>query len=221
MQAVYRQLAPNGVMRAGINLGNVSIVRRDDGSGQLRGIAVDLVDDLARRLALDRALLTYEGAGPLCDAGLAGDWDIAFMAIDPERAKRLDFTAPYLVLEGSFLVPADSPMHTVLDLDGDGVDIAVAQASFHDLHLTRTLRHARLVKSATFAGAVSNFLARNAHAVGGLRPALDAVASSHHGLRVIEGRYAAVQQAIALPKGRAAAMKYLNSFLKTYGPLGS
>ena len=169
---------------------------------------------MARRLAVSRALMTYEGVGQTFEAGVAGDWDFAFLALDPARSQRLDFTIPYLVLEGSFLVPYGSPLHTVLDLDREGIEIAVAEGSFHDLHLTRTLRHARVVRSKTFAGAVAQFLADKLDAVAGLRLPRGDAATAHDGLRLIEGRYAAVQQAIALPKGRSAALKYLNAFLK-------
>jgi polar amino acid transport system substrate-binding protein len=214
MQAVHRELCPDGGIRAAMNRGNATIARHDEATGRLCGLGVDLVDELARRLGVSRTVLSYEGAGQTVAAGLAGEWDLAFLAIHPVRAAALDFTLPYLVHEGSFLVRHDSPLRTVLDLDVEGFTIAVAQGSFHDLHLTGTLRQARLVRSKTFVSAVALFLAQEVDAVAGLKLPLAAVATHRDGLRIVEGRYAAVQQAIAVPKGRSAAMRYLNAFLK-------
>lgn len=214
MEAVHRQLAPNGAIRAAINYGNPTIAHPDKLTGQPCGLAVDLVDDMAHRLAVSRTLQVYDGAGQTYEAGLAGGWDIAFLAVEPERCHKLDFTLPFLVLEGSFLVFRDSPLRTVLDLDREGVEIAVAEGSFHDLHLTRKLRRARLVKAKTSAAALELFFARRLDAVAGLATSLAALAAENPGSRVIEGRYAAVQQAIALPKGHAAGLRWLNAFLE-------
>lgn len=214
MQAVYRELAPGGAMRAAIHYGNATIAQRDAPSGQPRGRAVDLADELARRLGVTRRLLSYEGAGQTFEAGLRGDWEIAFLAIDPVRQQGLDFTIPYLVLEGTFLVRQGAPFRSLLDLDLEGMEIAVVEGSFHDLHLTRRLRLARLRRSKAMTEAIAQLVAGHLHAVAGLKPALAAVAAGNDGLRVIEGRYAAVQQAIAIPKGRHAALRYLNSFVE-------
>lgn len=214
MQAVYRELAPSGSIRAAVHFGNTAIAHRDERTGEPSGTAVELVDQLAHRLGAARQLLTYAGAGEMFQAGLGGEWDLGFLAVDPARARAMDFTLPYLVLEGAFLVRRDSPFRTLPDLDVTSVHVAAVEASFHDLHLTRRLRHARLVRSKTLMDAVAQLLAGSLDAVAGLRPTLAAVAASQVGLRVIDGRYAAVQQAIAIPKGRPAALKYLNSFLE-------
>lgn len=217
MQAVYRELCPSGTIRAAINSGNVTIAHRDEASGQVRGLGPELIDELARRLGVARTVLVYEGAGQTFEGGRAGEWDLAFLAIHPARSAALDFTQPYLVVEGSFLVRQDSPLRTVLDLDAEGFQIAVADGSFHDLYLTRTLQRARLLRTATLASAVTQFLAHQADAVGGLKLPLAAVAAARAGLRVVEGRYAAVQQAMAVPKGCSAALRYLNAFVKDAG----
>jgi polar amino acid transport system substrate-binding protein len=214
MQTVYRELSPNGTIRAAINCGNVTIAHCDEAGALPSGLGIELIDELARRLGRPRTVLTYEGAGLTFEAGMAGEWDLAFLAAHPDRSAALDFTQPYLVHEGSFLVRHDSPLRTVLDLDAEGFVIAVGEGSFHDLHLTRTLQRARLVRAPTLASAVQRFLAGKADAVGGLKLPLAAVAAARSGLRVVEGRYAAVQQALAVPKGHGAALRYLNAFLK-------
>src|SRR5437763_16996714 len=213
MLAVSRDLAPGGTLRAALNFGNSVVVKRDGPDGEPSGLAVDLADELARRLAVPRTLFGFDGAAGI-EAGLARDWDVAFLTVELARARSLDCTAPYVVLESTYLVRDDSPFRTVLDLDREGVRIAVSQGGFYDLHLTRTLKHAQLVRAPRFPGAVDRFLSERLEAVAGLRQPLAAIAQSNVGLHVIEGRFAAAEQAIAVHKGRTAGLRYLNAFLE-------
>ena len=213
MQAVYRDLCPDGTLRAAINYANPVLVQRDAASGEPCGLAVDLVDDLAGRLSAPRSLLCFEGAVSVFQAGLAGAWDIAFLAIDPVRAQGLDFTAPFVVLEGTYLVRGPSPFRTVIDLDHPGVRIAVGQGTIYDLHLTRHLHHAELIRTPTTRGALERFLCEGLDAMAGLKQTLAAFAQVNAGLRVIEGRFAPIEQAIAVPKGRSAGLRYLKAFV--------
>jgi polar amino acid transport system substrate-binding protein len=212
MQAVSRDLAPEGTLRAVMDFGNPIVMKRDDVSGEPGGLAVELVDELARRLAVPRVLIGLDGASAI-DACLARGWDVVFLSIELARAQHLDWTTPYVVLESTYLVRDDSPFRTVLDLDREGVRIAVGQGGFYDLYLTRTLRRARLLRAPTFRDAVERFLS-GLDAVAGLRQPLTAVAQSNAGLHVIDGRFAAVEQAIAVHKGHSAGLRYLNAFLE-------
>src|SRR5207237_9920396 len=164
-------------------------------------------------LEVPRVLFCVDGADCL-EAGLARDWDVAFVTTEFARSQNLVCTTPYVVLESTYLVRDDSPFRTALDLDREGVHIAVTQGGFYDLHLTRTLKHAQLVRAPRFPGAVDRFLSERLEAVAGLRQPLAAIAQSNVGLHVIEGRFAAAEQAIAVHKGRTAGLRYLNAFLE-------
>lgn len=214
MEAVHRDLVPEGTLRAAVNFGNAVVVQRDALSGQPRGLAVELADELARRLEVPCMVLGFDGVTHTAEAGLAGAWDVAFLAVNPARADRFDFTEPYVTLEGTFVVRDGSPWHTALDLDHEGVRIAVAQDGVYDEHLTRTLHHATVVRVATVRGSVERFLADRLDAVAGQKQPLAAFARSHGGLHTVEGRFAAVEQAIMLRKGHAAGLRYLNAFVK-------
>jgi polar amino acid transport system substrate-binding protein len=214
MQAVYRELTPTGTLRVGVNFSNAVIAQRDGANGEPRGLAVELADELARRLSVPRLIISFEGAGQAFEAGLAGAWDLAFLAIDQARREHLDFTAPYVVLESSYLVHDDSPYRCMLDLDRDGVRIAVAQGGYYDLRLSRTLKHAHLVRAPTQRDAHELFLRDRLDALAGLKQPLGAFAQANGGLRVIEGRFSAVEQSIAVPKGRNAGLRYLNTFVE-------
>src|SRR5205085_6134046 len=132
-----------GKLRAAINLGNMVLAQKDPASGEPRGVTVDLAGELARRLAVPLELVPFDAAGKVFDALKNGAWDIAFLAIEPVRAAEIAFTAPYVIIEGVYMVPVDSPLRLVGDVDRDGVRIAVNKASAYDLFLTRTLKHAK------------------------------------------------------------------------------
>lgn len=210
---VRLDLAPNGILRVGINTGNPALVRRDPATGEVRGIAVDLARELGTQLGVDVELVTYDAAGKLFDAVRADAWDVAFMAIDRERATELIFTAPYLTIEATYLVPANSPLRAVDDVDRPDVRIAIGAGGAYDLFLTRSLKHAALVRLPTAAAAFDAFLADRLEAAAGVRQALDEFAARHAGLRVLDGRFMAIEQALATPKGRAAGAGFLAAFM--------
>src|SRR5438876_2859042 len=143
---VVRDLAPTGKLRAAINLGNMVLAQKDPASGEPRGITVDLARELGRRLGLPVELVPFDAAGKVFEALKAGAWDIAFLAIEPVRAAEIAFTAPYVIIEGVYMVPVSSPLRAVDQVDRDGVRIAVNKGSAYDLFLTRTLEHAQLVR---------------------------------------------------------------------------
>src|SRR2546423_8448447 len=128
-----KEIAPSGKLRAAINFGNPVLAQRDPATGEPRGVSVDLARELGRRLGLPVELVAYEAAGKVVDAVKTGAWDVAFLAIDPERAGEIAFTAPYVVIEGTYAVPADSPLRAIEDVDRDGVRIAVGAKSAYDL----------------------------------------------------------------------------------------
>ena len=144
--AARSDLAPTGKLRVGINYGNFLLVAKDPASGEPRGIAVDLARELGRRAGLPVEFVAYTAAGRMAEAVKTGAWDVAFLGAEPERENDITFTAAYLEIEATYLVPAGSPLRTIVDVDREGVRIAVSAGSAYDLFLSRTLQRARLMR---------------------------------------------------------------------------
>ena len=212
---IVRDLAPTGRLRAAINLGN-SVLAQKDASGELRGVTVDLARELARRAGIPLDLVLFEAAGKVFEALKADAWDVAFLAIEPVRAAEIDFTAPYVLIEGTYMVPADSPLKTIADVDRAGVRIAVGRGSAYDLYLTRTIKNATLVRAHTGGGRamIELFLSDKLEAAAGVKQPLVEYAKTDPNVRVMDGRFMEIQQAMGMPKGRAAAARYLRAFVE-------
>jgi polar amino acid transport system substrate-binding protein len=208
------ELAPTGKLRAAINFGNPVLAQKDQASGEPRGVSVDLARELGRRLGVPVELVTYDAAGMVFDALKTGAWDIAFLAIDPARATEIAFTAPYVVIEGTYLVRADSPLRTIQDVDRDGVRVAVGNKSAYDLYLTRRLKHAQLVRVPTSPEAIDVFLKDKLEAAAGVKQPLLQFAKTQPNMRVMDGRFMAIEQAMGTPKGREAGALYLREFVE-------
>lgn len=211
---VRKEFAPGGVLRAGINLGNPVIAQADRAGGEPRGVGPALARGLAARLGVPVTFTTYDTAGRLADAVTQGAWDVAFLAIDPERAREIAFTDAYVHIEGTYLVRADSPLQRVEDVDREGVRVAVGLKTAYDLFLTRSLEHAQLVRSPNSKTAIAQFLADGLEAAAGVKQALVAFAASTPGLRVMDGSFMVIRQAAAVPKGREEALAYLDRFIE-------
>ncbi len=207
-------LAPTGKLRVGINYGNPVLATRDPASGELRGVAVDLALELGRRVGVPADLVAFESAGKMFDAVKAGAWDVAFLAIDPGRADEIDFTAPYIEIEGTYLLPSESPFRAIADIDRAGVRVGVSANSAYDLFLGRSIQHAQLVRAPSPDAAFELIVTGKVDVVAGVRQHLVANAGKLPGARVLEGRFMAIQQALGIPKGRAAGAKYLRDFIE-------
>jgi polar amino acid transport system substrate-binding protein len=217
-------LAPTGTLRTGLNYSNFLITGRD-AAGAPYGVAIDIARELGRRAGLPTAFVGYEAPGPMAELAPANIWDIAFLAIEPKRANVIEFSPAYLEIEATYLLPAGSPMRSIDDVDQPGKRIAVMDKSASDLYLSRTSRHAELVRVEGMQGAYERFVADQLDALAGLRPALIGDAAKLPGARVLEGRFTAVQQAMGMPKvvsdrsgGRvAAALKAFIEDVKASG----
>ena len=212
--SLLSDLAPTGKLRVGINYGNPILAQRDAGSGELRGIAVDLGRELGKRVGVPTELVGFESAGKMFDAVKAGAWDVAFLAVDPGRAGEISFTAPYIEIEGTYLVPGGSSVRDVADVDRKGVRVGVSAKSAYDLFLSRSLQHAELVRGPTNNAGFELILAGKVDVVAGIRQHLVANAQKLPGSRVLDGRFMAIQQALGTPKGRDVAAKYLHEFIE-------
>jgi polar amino acid transport system substrate-binding protein len=208
------EFAPTGVLRAGVNFGNPVIVQKDPAGGDPRGVGPELAREMARRLGVPITYVAYDAAGKMADGVKQGAWDVAFLAVDPARASDIDFSAPYVQIEGSYLVLADSPLRRIEDFDREGVRIAVGDKSAYDLYLTRELKKATLVKAPTSIAAVETFRARKLDAVAGVRNPLADIARTDPTVRVIEGNFMVIGQAAGIPRGRPAAAAFLRAFIE-------
>lgn len=212
--ALAREMAPTGTLRVGINLGNPVIAQPGPAGGDPKGVGAALGREVARRLGMPVQYFTYETAGKLADAVKAGAWDVAFLAVDPARAVDIDFTAPYVHIEGTYLVREGSRFQGVKDLDQEGVRIAVGLKTAYDLYLTREIKHAQLVRGPTSVAALEQYFAGSLEAAAGVRQPLDKFAASHPGHRVLADSFMVIRQASGVPKGRSNAHAFLADFIE-------
>jgi polar amino acid transport system substrate-binding protein len=201
-----------GRLRVGINFGNVMLAAKTP-DGRPRGIAPDLTEEFARRLNVSLEVVSYDSAGRMADGAKAGEWDVAFLAVDPARAEEIDFTPPYLEIDTTYLVWDDSPLRVIADVDSAQVQISVSDKSAYDLFLTRALNHAQLVRAPGPEASIELFFAQRLDALAGLRPVLIELAEKRPATRVLDGHFMAVRQAIGVPKGSQALAEQLREFV--------
>ncbi|MEY5100948.1 MAG: hypothetical protein RJA36_3667 [Pseudomonadota bacterium] len=214
-ESLIDALAPAGRLRAAINLGNPILAARDARSGRPVGVSVDLAAELAARLGVAAELLVVETAAASVAAVAEGRADVGFFAVDPVRGAGIAFTAPYLLIEGSYLVRADSPLSVNEEVDRPGTRVVVGQGSAYDLFLTRELRHAEIVRAPSSPDVVPAFLAQGLDVAAGVRQQLEADAARQSGLRLLPGRFMLIQQAMGLAKQRGAeAAFWLSVFVE-------
>ena len=213
--AARTELTPTGKLRVGLILSNEVLVTKDAGTGELRGVTVTLGKALAQRLGVPFEPVRYTNPAALVKSFGSNEWDIAFLAFDPARAKEVDFSPPYMEVDNTYLVTAKSKVETVERADQSGVTIAVPERSAPDLFLSRNLKLAKVLRVPGGAEAAIEALssgkadayAENAHM-------LSLYADRLPGSRVLEGRYTVIQHAVATPKGNAAASEYLKTFVE-------
>lgn len=206
---IVQSLAPSGKLRVTINLGNAVLVQGTPDAP--RGVTVDLARELGRRLNVPVEFVCFDGAGKAFEGFQKQKLDIVFLAIEPVRAAEIDFTAPYVIIEGVYLVPQDSPLKSVADVDREGVRIGVSKNSAYDLFLTRMLKHAKLERA---DDGVALFANEKLEAAGGVKQMVAAYAKAHPEVRLIDGRFMEIRQAMGTQKGRDAGVKYLRAFVE-------
>jgi polar amino acid transport system substrate-binding protein len=212
--AAKTELAPNGRMYAAINFGNPILATKNPVTGEPTGVSVDLSRELARRLGASVQLVTFEAAGKVVEALKAGSLDIAFVAIDPARAVDISYSAAYVVIEGAYLVEENSPIRSNDEVDRPGIRVAVGSGSAYDLYLTREMKQAKLVRAPTSPAVVDTFLAQKLEVAAGVKQQLEADAKRLPGLRLLDGRFMVINQAMGTTKGRDAGTAYLRDFVE-------
>jgi len=212
---IKNEFAPTGTLRAAVNFGNIVIAQKDPAGGDPRGVGPDLARELARRLGVPIRYVIYDNAGKVADAVKDGAWDVAFLAEDPRRAGEIAFSAPYVLIEGTYLVRKDSPLKRLDDFDHAGIRIAAGKGTAYDLYLARTLKNAERVQTDTSEAAVELFRKeQRMDAAAGVRNFLATAARKDPGLRVIDESYMVIGQASGVPKARANAARYLAGFIE-------
>lgn len=206
-------LAPTGVLRAGVNLSNFLLVSGRTEAGEPVGVSPGMAAALAERLGVPVRYVTYPGPGLLADAAVRDEWDIGLIGAEPQRAETIAFTPAYAEIEATYLVPAGSPIATVAEVDRPDIRIAVSARSAYGLWLERNIRAATLVWAEGLDGAVQLFREQRLEVLAGLRPRLLTDTLDFPGSRILDGRFMTVQQAIGVPRPKAAAIGFLRDFV--------
>jgi polar amino acid transport system substrate-binding protein len=212
--AVRADLAPTGALRAAVNYGNAILATKDGSTGESRGVAIDLMQDIGRRLGVPVAIVSYDSVAVMGDAAPSGVWDVAFLGSDPAREKLMGFTAAYLEIEATYLVPGASPLRAAADVDRDGVRVAAPARANYELFLSRNLKRAELVSTPSAAAAFEALATGQVDALAGLTQSLLGLAPKLPSSRLVDGRFMGVQQSIAVPKGKDAGLRYLRTVVE-------
>jgi polar amino acid transport system substrate-binding protein len=211
---VIAELAPTGVLRAGINLSNFLLVTGRTPTGDPQGVAPDMAAEIARRLGVPVKLVPFKSPGELADAANTNVWDIGLIGAEPQRAETIAFTPAYVEIDATYLVPAGSAIKSIAEVDKPGIRIAVTGRSAYGLWLDRNIKQATLVRSDTLDSALDQFTKEKLDALAGLRPRLLSDVTKLPGARILDGQFSAVQQAVGTSRKNTAAAKYLRDVVE-------
>lgn len=218
--SIVQSFTPTGPLRASINLGNPILAGRD-AAGEPVGVSIDLAREFARRLGVPLDLVVFDTAGKSVDAVAAEQADIGFFAIDPKRGEHIRFTPPYVLIEGCYMVRADSPLQSNEEVDRAGTRVVVGRGSAYDLFLSRELKGAQIVHAASSPAVVPHFLDSGAEVAAGVKQQLQADAERIGGMRLLPGRFMVIRQAMGCAKSRgepaAAALSAFVEEMKASG----
>ncbi len=215
MSPIANAFAPTGTLRASINLGNPILAHRNAQTGEPGGVSVDLARALAERLGVALEFVVFDTAGKSVDAVTQEQADVGFFAVDPLRGQGIAFTAPYVLIEGAYLVRQDSPLQSNDEVDRPGTRVVVGKGSAYDLYLSRELKHAEIVRAPSSPTVVDVFVEQKEDVAAGVKQQLEADQLRFGDLRLLPGRFMVIQQAMGLPKGRGdAAAAYLAAFVE-------
>ncbi len=214
--SVVSQLAPTGVLRAGINMSNFLLVTDKSTDGQPIGVSPDIAREIARLLGVDVQLISYPGPGELADGITTDSWDIGNIAAETERAKTIQFSMPYCEIQATYLLPASTAIKSFSEIDSPGHRIVVKQRSAYDLWLTENLQHASLVRTDSVDSAYDLFVNEQLEVLAGLRPKLIEQQAQLAGSRLLDESFTAVQQSIGCAHGKPEAAEFLNEQIKQW-----
>ena len=221
---VKSQLAPHGVLRAAINMGNFLLVTGKTASGDPDGVSPDMAHAIAERLGVPVKFVPYAKPSELADAAGTDTWDIGNIGAEPQRAMKIAFTAAYAEIEATYLVPAGSTIRSIADVDKKGNRISVSKGSAYELWLERNIHNAQLIRASSISQAFEAFVNEKMDALASLRPALLNDVQKLPGSRILDGQFASVQQAVGCNKAATEAAAFLSAFVeeaKASGLVGS
>ena len=214
--SLVQAFTPAGHLRAAINIGNPILANREPAGGAPFGLSIDLAREFARQLGAEIELVVFDGAAKSVDAVTQGQADIGFFAIDPLRGAGIHFTAPYVLIQGSYLVRTRSPLQANAQVDHTGQRVAVGKGSAYDLFLSRELKAATVIRGDGAAGALAAFDHQQLEVLAGIRQMLEAEAAKNPALRVLPGHFMVIEQAMGCPKSRGdAAADCLRAFVES------
>jgi polar amino acid transport system substrate-binding protein len=208
------ELAPTGVLRAAINMGNFLLVTGKTPSGDPTGVSADMAAAIAARLGVPVKYVPYAKPGEIADDAEKGLWDIGNIGAEPQRAAVINFTSAYCEIEATYLVPAGSPIVNVAEVDQPGKRIAVTARSAYGLWLENNVKRAQLLQFDSADAAIKEFVDQKMDAYAGLRPGLLPLLEKLRGARILDGQFTAVQQAVGTPKKNAAGFAFLREFVE-------
>jgi polar amino acid transport system substrate-binding protein len=211
---IVAQLAPHGVLRAGINMSNFLLVTSRSPSGDPQGVSPSMAAAIASALGVPVKYVPFPKPGELADEAGKDVWDIGLIGAEPARAEKIAFTAAYAEIEATYLVPAGSPLKSIADVDKPGVKIAVSARSAYDLWLDRNIKHETLIRGEGLEGTFNMFVADKLDALAGLRPGLLSDVKKLPGGVILDGQFTAVQQAVGTAKTNVAAAAWLREFVE-------
>lgn len=213
MSQIQSELAPTGVLRAGINMGNFLLVTGKTAAGDPQGVAPDMAAEIAKRLGVPVSYVKYERPSQLADAAGTGAWDIGLIGAEPQRAEKITFTPAYCEIEATYLVPAGSPLANVADVDRPGVRITTRRGAAYCLWLERNIKQATLILSDSADGPFNQFNAEKLEAYASLKPQLLSDAAKLPGSKILPGNFMTVQQAVGTAKANSAGAAFLRDFV--------
>jgi polar amino acid transport system substrate-binding protein len=211
---VVSELAPTGVLRAAINMGNFLLVTGRSPSGDPVGVSPDMAREIAQRLGVSVRYIPYARPGEIADEAEKGLWDIGLIGAEPQRAAVINFTAAYCEIEATYLVPAGSPLQSITEVDQPGKRVAVTARSAYGLWLENNYKRGQLLQFDNAEAALKAFDGKKLDAYAGLRPGLIEVQRARPGSRILDGQFAAVQQAVGTPKKNATGFAFLKEFVE-------
>ena len=211
---IVKELAPTGALRAGINLGNFLLVTGKSASGDPEGVSPDMARAIADRLGVPVQYVPFAKPGELADQAGNNVWDIGLIGAEPQRAEKIAFSAAYVEIESTYLVPPGSPLKTIADVDAKGVRIVSTARAAYDLWLERNIKNAELLRTNSMDEAFAKFTGEKLEALAGLKPRLLADLEKLPGGRILDGQFAAVQQAIGTARANTAGAAFIAQFVE-------
>ena len=219
-EAARRELIPTGKLRAGMNLGNTLFTTKDGATGELRGVSVDVMQELAARLGVPVELVVHATPGDVADAAGTGTWDVAILAIEPARAEKIAFSPAMTEIEATYVVHKASGLQFISEVDTSGTRISAPEKAGYELYLTRTLRNATLVRTKGVQASIDLFNERRADALAGLKQSLLESMDRLPSGRLLDGKFMTVNHGLGIPRERPAAAAYLKAFVEEMNASG-